>query len=109
MEANNNIRKVEGDKGKKVRKLLVSQAHPHCSHVGLMAPTTIALTCALLLSCLLTLSTTHGRDSAKSPVKIGKEDVYLFLLPPRPHRHLPLAEPNQKQPQGSLERYLTSF
>lgn len=108
MEANNNIRKVEGDKGK-VRKLLVSQAHPHGSHVGLMAPTTIALTCALLLSCLLTLSTTHGRDSAKSPVKIGKEDVYLFLLPPRPHRHLPLAEPNQKQPQGSLGMYLTSF
>lgn len=107
MEANDNIRKVEGGKGE-VRKLLVSQAHPHCCH-GLMAPTTIPPTCVLLLSCLLTLSTTHGRDSTKSPVKIGKEDVYLFLLPPRPHRHLPLAEPNQKQPQGSLGMYLTSF
>lgn len=107
MEANNNIRKVGGDKGK-VRKLLVSQAHPHCSHVGLMASTTIAPTCALLLS-RLTLSITRGGDSAKSPVKIGKEDFYLFLLPPRPHRHLPLVEPNRKQPQGSLGMYLTRF
>lgn len=61
MEANNNIRKAEGDKGK-VRKLLVSQAHPHCGHVGLVAPTTFAPTCVLLLSHRLTLSTTRGSD-----------------------------------------------
>lgn len=44
MGVTNNIRKVEGDKGE-VRKLLVSQSHPRCGSVGIVAPSTIALTC----------------------------------------------------------------
>lgn len=49
MEATNNIRKVEGDKGE-VRKLLVSQSHPRCGSLHHCTDLWVRLICLPTLS-----------------------------------------------------------